>query len=34
LESNKSVFIAIFAAIGIAMLWGIIVLGKKLLSSH
>ncbi len=34
LESNKGVFVAIFALIGIGMLAGIIVLGKKLLSSH
>lgn len=34
LESNKGVFIAIFVIIGIAMLWGITVLGKKLFSSR
>lgn len=34
LESNKGLFVAIFALIGIGMLAGIIVLGKKLLSSH
>lgn len=34
LESNKGVFVAIFALIGIGMLAGIIILGKKLLSSH
>lgn len=34
LESNRGIFVAIFAIIGIGMLIGIIVLGKKLLSSH
>jgi hypothetical protein len=34
LESNKGIFVVIFTLIGIGMLAGIIVLGKKLLSSH